>query len=814
MRLYPPKILSAVRNFIQRKAKERRVYVSLLLLEDGVFAAAWSVSEGGGAQILATTKEIPASAGWDEKIAAAERAIARLENTIPPDAARNVVFGLPHAMLTPSGDIRNSIRAQMKKLVHSLRLTPIGYVALDTALAFVLKQEEGVPASVILLGVSGANATLTVYKVGNVVGSMEREMSDGIADVLEESLMSIKNLEVLPSRILLYGSDSTQLETVRRRLMKHPWTTKVNFLHFPKIDVLTEARLAGAVCLAGASQLPQRAGEERNVSDQTETQLHGVPVGEPDRKDVQAPDEAPGEDRETGDDDESKQTDGHTVDTVEADDDDESDRKREEEIRRQDDTEKEETEEGQISDTGDISDDRDHNVVVVKPEALGFRSGDVLEEVVISKKKASVDSEPDAKRGVETPMSVPPVSPSVQLQKLLRSIRIPALPKGVTLPAFRGVVLILAGLALLFMGAGLSYWAIPRATVTIFELPMELSEKITLVVDPDAQAVDTEKNVIPGRNQAKSVDGEKTIAVTGKKKVGDPASGTATIYNKSLTARLFSKGTVLSHGALRFTLDQDVTIASASENLVNGTVTFGKANATITASAIGTQGNLPAGGEFTIQDLPSNVAIARNEAELTGGTSREVTVVTRDDQDILIDELTKELVAKAKDELSASVTGGEKLIDDTIQTKIVERNFAQELDQESTELQGSITVEVTGVSYNEDDVYALLSDSLSGRLPEGFAIVEGKRILEIQNVVVAKDGTIRVNAALATTAAATLDLNEVGRNLAGKTRDQAVAYLKSIQGVAAASFDIRWSIGVNRLPYNQRNISVSIALAE
>jgi hypothetical protein len=791
MRLYPPKILSAVRNLLQRKAKERRIYFSLLLQEDGVSVAAWSVDERGGTQILASSHMSTASNHWDDRIRAAERAFVQVESKVQTVVSRNVVFGLPSAMLTPGGDIQSTIRGHMKKLVRLLRLAPLGFVAIDSALAFILKQEEGVPASVILLAVGGGKSTLTVYKVGNVVGRIEREITEDVTGMFEESLKSIKNLEVLPSRILLYGSESAILESVKRNLMKYPWTTKMNFLHFPKIDILTGSRLIAAVSLAGASQL--RTEMQAGVESVPAVEVHD------DQPSVDEPSVAE-TDAENLDDNEKAHE--HEAGQDDA------------QVNVGEDEGKDEEAEPEMKDTGSVAAQSDQNVVVVKPETLGFRTGDVLEEVVVPKKKttgATVggDKQKDVTTGPHERFSLIHL-----VSRLARSIKIPMPVANFSFPALTGLVPYLAGAVLLIAGGGLSYWLLPKATVTIFELPMEFSEEITVVIDPEVQAVDTEKGVIPGRNQAKSVSGEKTIAVTGKKKVGDPASGSVTIYNKSLTSRLFSKGTMLSYGGLRFTLDSDVAVASASENLVNGTVTFGKENATITANTIGTQGNLPTGSEFTIQDLSSSVAVARNDADLAGGTSREVTVVTRGDLDILIEELTKELVEKAKADLAASVTGTEKLIDDTIQTKNIERDFVQELDQESTELQGSLTVEVTGVSYNEDDVFALLRDTLTKRLPEGFALVEENRKLQIEDVVVAKNGTIRARAALKTAAAVTLDLEETKRKLAGKTREQAVAYLKSIGGVSAASFDIRWSIGKNRLPYNYRNISVSIALEE
>ena len=104
---------------------------------------------------------------------------------------------------------------------------------------------------------------------------------------------------------------------------------------------------------------------------------------------------------------------------------------------------------------------------------------------------------------------------------------------------------------------------------------------------------------------------------------------------------------------ISFSLDEEVKIASASESI--GSITFGKKDAAITAINIGTEGNIAASSEFSVKDISPTSVSGRNDAALTGGVSREVTVVSRADYDGAVKTLTDEIVSKAKAQLLAEV---------------------------------------------------------------------------------------------------------------------------------------------------------------
>jgi hypothetical protein len=710
------KLPSALGNLFGQKQEKKEVFASILLDVEYIAAALWDMGDKGAPHIIAAASESVTADTWEDRLNAIDDALANVEDKAGTTDYAKTVLGLPLTYLTESGEITQEVRVHIKELTKELELKPIGFVSIHQALMYKLKKDEGVPPSVIFLGISHHHVCLSLYKVGALSGQKTLEYSGDIAIQVEELLKQFKDLEVLPARILLYGHDGKELNEVQSDLLKYPWTTRVNFLHFPKIEIVTPEEVVAAISLAGASELASEMKEE-------------------------------------------------TVEPVSA--------------------QAEEIEEGE-----DIVHEEEPNVIVVDPSHLGFRKHvDVLEE---------------------TQQPVPIASPSVHKKSF--SLKIPKIDVTGFLSRFRsrGILPIIGVVAIVFLFVWFINWTVPHATVTVLELPKPISDSEQITIDPTATVVDAQNKIIPGAKQQQSVSEDKTMAVTGKKNVGDPAKGSVTIYNKTLSGKSLSKGTALTAGSLEFTLDADVVVASASEDL--GGRTYGRITAAITASQIGANSNMPANTAFTIKGFSSDEVTGNNSQALTGGTSREVTVVSRADYDALVAAAQKDLVDQAKQGLTASVGGLAKLIEDTIKTTVTEKSFAQELDQEATQLSGKVTVTVSGISYSDDDVKTLLKAFIAKDIPQGFTLSESRTQVSLTNVKAQKNGKITATATIKSDAVPTVDIAAIQKNLAGKKISDAEKYLRTMPGIAGMEVSFRMSFGNKRLPINAKNISVGLAI--
>lgn len=762
------KLFEKIQHLVNKPPKvEPEIFLSLILDETYIQAAAWMLDKGKKSRILKTTSERAVNPSWEDRIRMADHAIGKLEEETGSTNLSKVVFGLGERFLTKEGDIEKSVRSNLKQLTKSLELTPLGFVPLTTSIAHYLRKTEGIPTSVILIGATEENFDISIYRVGRLAFSISVKRTESEGEDIENALKACTDADVLPSRILLYGADDVRIQESKSILLRHQWTSRANFLHYPKIELFPFDQMINTVVEAGANEITHELIEEGAV--ESEPSEDRVREAEEDREDTE---------KSTG--------------TLE--------------------------EEPKL--VGDDGKKVTH-MVVVQPETLGFHETVGENELAASHTDTSIENPLEFSEEKPSYVSQSKTSGGREFtsffSSVLRSIKplfhsmkrvARRLPVGVI---GIGVVLII------FIGVG--FWGVtqylPRVTVTLSVLPKDISRQDSVIIDPQAIIIDTEKKVIPGKKLEKVVSGEKNIPTTGKKKIGDPAKGTVTIFNKSEgTAYSLKKGTIISTGTLQFVLDNDVSLASASTNLSQGQTVFGKITTTATANTVGTEGNIEANREFTLKDYQSSVLVARNDQPFTGGTSKEVTVVSRADYDNLLKSLTSDLIEKAKAELTQSVSGKDRMIDQTVKTAVKEKQYVEEVDQEAKELHGSLTVSVSAYTYNEDDVISLLSAVAQADIPAGYVVNPGRTTVTIGDVTVAKDGKMTAKATLVSSAIPAIDSSSIKKTIAGKKLVDVEKELKNIAGVASAEFVFKSAWKKDTLPIRADNISVTVSPVE
>lgn len=784
------KLFEKISHLVTKAPKvEPEIFLTLILDQSYIQAGAWVLGEGKKSHIVSSTSERAISPTWDDRIRMVDHAIGKLEDDTGSTKLSKVVFGLGDRFLTKDGDIEKSVRGNLKQLTKSLILTPLGFVPLSTSIAHYLRKSEGIPTSVILIGVTEKNFAINIYRVGRLAFSISVERSESEGEDIENALKACTDADVLPSRILLYGADDVRIQEVKSILLRHQWTSRANFLHYPKIEIFPFDRMIDTVVEAGANEMTKTMIEE-SVPDAVS------PQGEND-----------------------KSFSSETSATVP-------------EKQTSDEKKHEPEEQGILEEEPFLVKKEEKgptHMVVVQPETLGFRETAEKDSVNTLSDKKETKVEPD--ETVENPLEFEDEKKEKDFFNVLPKREKPFISlfskSGGLGNMFRlgrrifGKMpqkAIILGVALVVTAVIGFIWVtqyLPRVTVTLGVLPKNITLEDTVIIDPQATVIDTEKKIIPAKKLEKVVSGEKTVPATGKKKIGDPAKGTVTIFNKSeSTAYTLKKGTVLSTGSIQFALDAETSIASASTNLSQGQTIFGKATAAVTAITVGIEGNIEANKEFTLKDYQSSVLVARNEQPFTGGTSKEVTVVSRADNDTLLKLLTEDLIEKAKTELTQSVTGKEQMIDQTVKTVVKEKQFIEEIDQEAKDLHGSLTVSVSAFTYNEDDVKTLLSGVAQQDIPPGYSVNPGRTAVTVKDVTVAKDGKMTAKVTLSTSAIPTIDEASIRKSIAGKKLLEVEGELKAIPGVASAEFVFRSAWKKDVLPKNPDYVAVSVITVE
>lgn len=262
-----------------------------------------------------------------------------------------------------------------------------------------------------------------------------------------------------------------------------------------------------------------------------------------------------------------------------------------------------------------------------------------------------------------------------------------------------------------------------EATARDFEIRVSENQ-----IEPDSVAL-----AIPGKVLEREVEGTKTYPATGSKNVGKTASGFVTIYNFSKTTLILkAQTTVLSANGKRYFFTQDV-------GNIRPTAFIGLTNQEIDPTSLvppvpvkaegpGEAYNLPVGTRLEIENeafgSQPQVLYAVVAENISGGTTKEVKVLTAGDVTSAFADLEEELVDKARQELAA----GKKelrLLDNAAAVEIVEQASSHEPGAESQEFSVASKIRLKALVYSENDVLSVVITRIKRLLPENKVLKEG-----------------------------------------------------------------------------------------
>ncbi|HWA52206.1 MAG TPA: baseplate J/gp47 family protein [Patescibacteria group bacterium] len=229
---------------------------SLCVEINSLQAAIWTVKDGS-AQIVCTSN--PVVYEDDETLVkAADEVLSNCVQLLPEEIAEptKCVFGVSASWVV-DGQIEKAHLEKIKLICNKLSLTPTGFVVLSEAISYFEKSTEKTPLSAILVGVYAQSIDVTIFRLGNLTGSVNVARSTSITDDVTEGLARFENGDALPSRFLVYGSNDGDLEEFKQELIKADWeraNENIKFLHTPQVEIFNTTAKMAAISLAGAAE--------------------------------------------------------------------------------------------------------------------------------------------------------------------------------------------------------------------------------------------------------------------------------------------------------------------------------------------------------------------------------------------------------------------------------------------------------------------------------------------------------------------------------------------------------------------------------
>lgn len=711
---------------IREKGKEEPEYfLALEITNSRVKSAVWVVVNNQTEVITTGTVVYWQGKDVEELVRATDDSLASLAqklSDITDKEPSKVVLGLPATWVGEDNKIVGKRILYLKELTKRLELSLIGFVVTTEALIQSFKGQEGVPLSAILVEMAEEEIEVTLVHLGKVLGRQKVARSIDLGADLEEGLTRFLPQAIFPSRMILFDGHAS-LEEARQQLLDHPWQakgSKLPFLHLPKVEILLEEETVKAVALSGGAEAAKAIG----FAIATSAEPGGPEESEEDEEDLT---EEAGVEEVTGE---------------------------------------------QI---GDRSDD------------LGFvRMGDVrqlkpeVEEVLIADRMKREQG--GVMAGTENEKETP-LGPVKRLGQSLGP-SIVRLMGWVNKLRFGKLALIAVVPLVLVVVAGLGWWFLARAKVTVEVQSKTLEKKVVLVLDPSTTSVDLARNVIPVQAFSGQASGQKSIGATGQKTVGIKARGTVVIYNTSGTAEVLGAGTLLTSGSgLKFSLDEAVTAASASGTADNN-LTSGQATVVVSAADVGSEYNLAGGTVFSVPGFTQVQMVAKNTDAFTGGDKREVQAVDKNDLAMLSGQLTDELTPKAKDGLMTKIPADFLIIDGSLSFKSQDGAFDKVAGDEATTVTLTESVVADALAMPKSGKQALVSSLAKDAFPQGYEVDQTNSSIDFGKLKVGagQGGGAKVEATVKLLAIPFINRGKLASDIAGKDMVKADAILAKVPG--------------------------------
>ena len=744
-----------IKNFLSKKEEnEEQEYLWSLIIEPGwLQVGIWRIYQE---KVQVVYSSIPVAWEFEADLTSvADSALSVAIQNFPENLSEptKTVLGVVPSWIE-NGKIKEEFLDSLKKLYGELSLRPIGFVVISEAISHLIKSEEGSPLSAILLGIYKDVIEVSVFSLGNLLGNTKVSRSISLVDDVVEGLSRFSQISGMPSRFLVYNGREAELEDARQQLHNANWEDyeEIKFLHMPKIEIVGLEQKIEAISFAGASELT-------NVS--AVTLMTDVKEMENLKRDL----------------------------TVE-----------------------------ESGDRGGYIPD------FISPESAGFVVGEdvkkstppVKEEVVDAQQGESEDGSFDRFDNLEL-LEEKNIAQSDKQKIIFRpwplvKAKLASLIFGFNFvgkfanAGKKSFILGLTFLALLFLTGFVFWWFYPKADLIVYVSSRSLSEDFTITANSLRESSDLEKKILAARILETEVISEKTKSTSGTKTVGEKAKGEVTIYRVGTEINL-SSGTVLTGpGNLKFTLDEDVRIASGSAG------TPGKTQASVTAQDIGAEYNLASGANFSVDDFSLSDLEAKNEESFSGGSSREISAVSKEDQDSLFEDLQKEMISNAQDELLKKVKDSEILIKESFTATPASQIFSSKIGDEAESLKLELGLKIKALSVNKDELIEIAYNTLKDKTPAGFIL--RKEQLGIDFDLAGSGEAYTFEVFVKANLLPQVDTVELTKKIRGKYPEVVQEFLpKEVPGFVRAEIKMRPSFPgrLGTLPRIVKNINIEVA---
>lgn len=664
-----------------------------------------------------------------------------------------VIFALDHSWME-SGQVTGEYSEYVARITTELSLQPVGFVVQSEAV-LQHKFDENPHYSGILCIITRESISVSVMSKGTPLGTELVGRSDSLAADIVEGLARFHQSsadDTLPDTLILSSVvlAEEELATAQQDTLNQEWGSFEFFTGVPHVEILQPNALLQLIAVQAGSAWLHLSSQAHSATVPVPVATNIPEIDEP--SDEASPEKTP----------------------------------------------------EQLQDTPLDSLPEEHNNV--QSSAFG---------IPLEKEETAVPE--TAVPSVTTSEKIPEVLPEPPLEKVPQKSpgakkKIKPTKKNIIIFSAMGFV---AGLLVLAVGSFL--WMLLGSTVTVAVTPERkaISSNIQITLTAEGET-NPEEKVLKAEIVEAQASGTRTTDASGVKIVGEKASGTVKIYNKTEADKIFPAGVVVgTDDDIEFTTNEEITVPAAEvKSSTSGEEKkYGSAEVAATAVVIGSESNIEKGRSLSVADFGSDTYSAETVDDFTGGSSREVRVVSKTDQDVLASELKKELTKQAEDQLKTSGTNGQ-FFAPNVTVVVDSAEYDREIEDEADQVTLTMSVTVSTLVYKAEDIKPIVEYVLQEEVPEGYEFTEKDPQLlsaPLEDVPEGEDPVLDVN--VSTFAVAVVPVDEVKQSVLGKPINQALDTAKGNTAVSQASVVFAPSFAKNivkSIPDNENRVTIVI----
>ena len=751
--------------FLEKKEKSQ-YFLSLILRDDKAIAIVFEETLGKLKLIGQGEEKFEESieqTSEEDLLEICDKIISKAETPLPNNVeTQKAIFSLKDSWVE-NNKIKKEYLDKLKKISDELGLTPIGFLQTSEAIINLLQKEEGAPISAVFAQISRRNVVVSLLKASRFVETKKSEIHESAPFTVDTVLKHFEVPEILPSRLII---SSSQEKDLSQEFIAHHWSKSLPFMHLPQIHVLpsdfdVRAVMSGAAKQMGFEMMPEF---KKEVLREVE-KMEGVKLEEPEKIGEGGAEEGESEQEQV----EESENKGEDLEKF-----------------------------GFI--LGDISkiEPTESEPVKEEPEIIGVKDmAAEKEEYAVS--GLGEDYMPK-QRGKTSPLAGIMAGGT----SLLKGINFKAL-KGINLKGKGALIPI--GIVLVILILGFFLVSAKKATVNLTLSPKseQQNQNVTFSL---SGSTNPENMLIAAESVDTSEDGSVTTNATGKKQTGDPAKGTVTFYSRFTDSKTIPSGTIITSNDLSFTTDKDVKVASSSADASASPSTV---SVSVTAKKIGKESNLPSGTKFNVANFSTGDIIAKNDSAFSGGSQKDITVVSKDDYTKLQDDLIKNLEQKAKDDLSKKISSDKALLSVFLDESIDKTDYSKKVDDEASQVTLKGTVSYTGLAYVKNDLTSF-TKTLIANTSKDLNIDEKNLKVDVSGAKKRNDKQITATLKIDAKLLPKIDQADLINKIKGKPVNEATAELRQMAQVSDVKISISPPIPffTNNLPDSPNRITFKV----